>query len=143
MTGSDFIAVAIQLLTTDNEARLRSAVSRAYYGAFHDVREFVESLGVAVPRYDVHDKLWWCLRQAGERDAVLAGNALNVLRSDRNAADYNLKARLFTRDVVRVKVELAVKVVDLVDLCRGEPLRSRLHASIRPYAANVLKWPIA
>ncbi len=71
-------------------------------------------------------------------------HALNVLRSDRNAADYNLTdSRLFTRDVVRVKIELAVEVVDRVNLCRSEPLRSRLHANIRQYAANVLQWPIA
>jgi uncharacterized protein (UPF0332 family) len=36
MTGRDFIACAERLAQNSAEAELRSAVSRAYYGAFHE-----------------------------------------------------------------------------------------------------------
>jgi hypothetical protein len=39
-------------------------VSRAYYGAFHLARDFVESCGVMLPKTaEAHDKLQWCLAQ--------------------------------------------------------------------------------
>ena len=36
MTGRDFVACAEQFAKGSSEAELRSAVSRAYYGAFHE-----------------------------------------------------------------------------------------------------------
>ena len=49
MTGDDFISVATQLLASKSEAHLRTAVGRAYYGAFHLARDLVRACGVLVP----------------------------------------------------------------------------------------------
>ena len=38
MTGRDFIACAERFAQSSTEAELRTAVSRAYYGAFHAIR---------------------------------------------------------------------------------------------------------
>ena len=50
MEGTDFLQLAIRLSAGVTEAEWRSAVSRAYYGAFHVARQFVESCGVTLPR---------------------------------------------------------------------------------------------
>lgn len=46
MTGSDLIALASHLVANtafgNAEARYRSAISRAYYGAFHLVAEYTK-----------------------------------------------------------------------------------------------------
>ena len=44
MTGDDFIHLAGKLATSVDEAALRSAVSRAYYGAFHLALQFLEDI---------------------------------------------------------------------------------------------------
>jgi len=48
MDGSDFIALAGKLAAgpAAGEATYRTAVSRAYYGAFHIARSFLAELGL-------------------------------------------------------------------------------------------------
>ena len=50
MTGDDFIILAGRLATSADEASLRSAVSRAYYGAFHLALRFLEDIERPVPK---------------------------------------------------------------------------------------------
>lgn len=47
MTGDDFIQFAgkIAVLPSSDAAALRTAVSRAYYGAFHLAKELLRDLG--------------------------------------------------------------------------------------------------
>ena len=45
MNGRDFLDVANDLLASPREAAWRSAVSRAYYVAFHVARELLGDLG--------------------------------------------------------------------------------------------------
>ena len=52
MTGREFLTVARQLAGASTEAEWRSAISRAYYAAFHVAREFLEELQFVVPRAD-------------------------------------------------------------------------------------------
>ena len=44
MTGDDFINLAGKLATSPDEASLRTAVSRAYYGAFHLALAFFDDI---------------------------------------------------------------------------------------------------
>jgi hypothetical protein len=53
MTGDDFLALAGKLLANSpnpSEAVCRTAISRAYYGAFHLGRAFLKELGVKFGR---------------------------------------------------------------------------------------------
>jgi hypothetical protein len=52
MTGRDFLTVAEQLAAGGTEAEWRSAISRAYYAAFHVGRELLEDLRFRVPHAD-------------------------------------------------------------------------------------------
>src|SRR5262245_49252200 len=93
MTGEDFITLAGKLAaaTGATEASLRTAVSRAYYGAFHIVKRFFDDVGVKVSRD--HGEYQRCLMQCAHPRAVLAGRYLNDLHTSRIKADYDLTNR--------------------------------------------------
>ncbi len=58
MTGRDFIACAERFAQSFVEAELRSAVSPAYYGAFHEALSFLRDSGVRLPKTEqVHVKV--------------------------------------------------------------------------------------
>src|SRR5947209_2642605 len=73
------------------EVDWRSAVSRAYYAAFHTARDLLRRCGFVVPRADrAHAYLQMRLFNSGHLDVSQAGNHLETLRRARNVADYDL-----------------------------------------------------
>jgi uncharacterized protein (UPF0332 family) len=52
IAGKDFLILAELWITGTSEAEWRSAVSRAYYAAFHVARQLLRTLGFLVPRGD-------------------------------------------------------------------------------------------
>lgn len=147
MDPADFITLAIKLSNSRGEAELRSAVSRAYYGAFHLAREFVEDCGVHLPRKEmyaaeVHAKVRFCLNQ-GNEDAAHAANRLGSLRDSRNRADYDLKMDRFSNSSnARRAVGIAQEIVDALQRCRSEPDFSIVRENVRKYARDVLRMPL-
>jgi uncharacterized protein (UPF0332 family) len=85
MTGDDFISLATQLLAGKSEAHFRTAVGRAYYGAFHLARDFVRACGILVSSGpEAHRSVRWCLANSGRgRDPENAG-----LRDQCQSADH-------------------------------------------------------
>jgi uncharacterized protein (UPF0332 family) len=56
MTGRDFLSTARRLAGSGNKSDWRSAVSRAYYAAFHVARDLLAGLRFQPPRADrAHD----------------------------------------------------------------------------------------
>src|SRR5438477_566339 len=95
MNGRDFLPVARSLFAAGGEAEQRSAVSRAYYAAFHVVRGLLKGLGLVVPRADrAHEYLYRRLNNCGLGSAADAGRMLHALRSLRNKADYDVDSPL-------------------------------------------------
>ena len=81
---NDFLRVADGLAQgSDDEASLRTAVGRAYYGVFLQARE---RLGIHGQRRRVHGIVIGRLRSADPA----AGNQLDKLEALRGAADYDL-----------------------------------------------------
>jgi uncharacterized protein (UPF0332 family) len=120
MTGRDFIDCAEQFAEGHTEAVLRSAVSRAYYGAFHEALSLMHSCGVWFPRTEqVHVKVGYCLRDCGDLDAAKAGQQLDVLRSRRKIADYDLSDNRFAASsAVRREILHARQILETFDRCR-------------------------
>ena len=105
MTGREFLTIARQLASSSTEAEWRTAVSRAYYAAFHVAREVMEDLRFAVPRADrAHAYLSRRLANCGHSRTQQAGTDLIVLRGDRNQADYDLH-RSMTPQLARLHVQ--------------------------------------
>lgn len=146
MDGNAFISLALQLASSDKEERLRSSVSRAYYGAYHIAREVVRSCDVVVPRRDVHDKLQWCLWQCGEktvnRELIEAASALGSLRTERNKADYDLDdPRFATRVNVMRAVKKAQQIVDVLAALNAGPAKDLIRPHICTFA-QVQRWQV-
>ena len=91
ISGRDFLTLAELWVKGTSEAEWRSAISRAYYAAFHAVRQFLEDLGFVVPRGEqAHGNLWLRLSNCGDHQLQIAGSRLSVLRGQRNRSDYEL-----------------------------------------------------
>jgi uncharacterized protein (UPF0332 family) len=139
MTGREFLAVAQQLAGAGTEAEWRSAISRAYYAAFHVARELLEDLHFVVPRAErAHAYLSRRLANSGQAEIQQAGNDLNALRGDRNQADYDLH-RPVTVQLAALHVLLAEQIVRLLDAAAQEPVRSQITEAIKIYERDVLR----
>lgn len=132
MTGSDFIALAEKLATSQDEASFRSAASRAYYGAFHLVREFLENIQRSVPRNaNAHVLLARQLQRSGQSDAYRAGSLLGDLHSRRIKADYRLEdRRAGTLPFAQFCIDAAKEIESAICVCQAEPARSEIRAKL-------------
>ena len=92
MQGQEFISVARALLNRlDDPAFVRSAISRAYYGAFHYAKH-------ALRRFDCphtaanhkHPDKWQALSNAPVHKVKEAGQKLSDLYEQRRKADYDM-----------------------------------------------------
>jgi uncharacterized protein (UPF0332 family) len=137
MTGRGFVACAERLSQSPDEADLRSAVSRAYYGAFHLVRTLLSECGVQLPKTEqVHVKMEFCLRGCGDPIAAHAGQQLERLRARRKAADYDLDdPRYITAPAVQSEIRRALGILETIeshlsDSASGFRARVRAHAKV-------------
>ena len=140
MNPRNLLDVANDLLAGSREADSRSAVSRAYYSAFHMARLLLQQCGFAVPRAEqAHSYLWLRLSNAGRSDVNQAGLNLNDLRSKRNGADYDLH-RPFDKAPAFLCVQTAGDIVKLLDQVPGLPhVQQQITDAIRVYERDVLR----
>jgi len=89
---NDFLVVAEHLSVLSDEGSKRSAISRAYYCAYHHALLLLASSGVEISaRGSFHQNTWDALRnQGGTRETI--GRQGNKLRKLRNLADYSAAA---------------------------------------------------
>jgi uncharacterized protein (UPF0332 family) len=120
MTGRDFLACAERLARNTAEAELRSAVSRAYYGAFHEARALFGEIEIRLPKTEqVHVKVMYCLQDCGDARGEDAGHLLERLKDQRTIADYNLDDSRFTNSKeVQLEIEHARRIADDLARCR-------------------------
>ena len=140
MNPRDFLDVADALVTGDTEAEWRSAVSRAYYAAFHVARRLFQDCGFAVPRADAaHGYLWLRLANSGHPDVQNTGVHLNNLRRVRNQSDYDLDSTL-KQHVAITHVELAGDIIQLLESVANAPaVQTRITDAMKIYERDVLK----
>jgi len=140
MNPRDFLNVAEEWVTGLSEAEWRSAVSRAYYGAFHVARALLRACGFEVPQADrSHAYLWLRLNNCGHPDLQNAGEALNDLRGRRNEADYELHHSLDQHKAMG-NVSSARDIIRLLDMAGTLPhVLTAITDSIRSYERDVLR----
>jgi uncharacterized protein (UPF0332 family) len=141
MDGNDFIALAGKLVAPHaaDEAACRTAISRAYYGAFHIARSFLVEVGFApVANANVHGFVQHFLHGSGHADARRAASLLSHLQAARNRADYRLDdSRFGSRDEAMLLVERAVLAVSAVDRCRADDVRESIRQGIAEYERRI------
>ena len=135
MTGREFLTLAKRLAGAGTEADWRTAISRAYYAAFHVAREMLEDLRFTVPRAErAHIYLSRRLANSGHSQTQQAGTDLNALRGDRNHADYDLH-----RPVTAPLAALHVRFVRFLDAAGQEPVRSQVTDTMKIYERDILQ----
>ncbi|MFA6090003.1 MAG: DNA-binding protein [Candidatus Woesearchaeota archaeon] len=84
----DYITLAKRLNTSSStECEVRSATSRAYYGAFCFCRN---KKGLNTDRsHDIHNKIITTYKESDNQCEYTIGNTLATLRKKRNDADYD------------------------------------------------------
>jgi uncharacterized protein (UPF0332 family) len=141
MNAQDFIALAGKLAATRvaDEASYRTAVSRAYYGAFHAARSLLVELGFEpVGNVNVHGFVRHYLNGSGHPDACLVASALRRLQSARYRADYSLDDRhVGSQRMAIVSVERAHEVVSALDRCRTTGSIDSIRQAIAEYERRI------
>jgi uncharacterized protein (UPF0332 family) len=138
MNWRDFLLLAARLAIGTTEADWRTAVSRAYYAAFHIARRLLADLNFAVPRADrAHQYLVFRLSNSGESAVEHAGRDLDTLRRLRNRVDYDEFPAL-TQAQAAAAVQLAEGIIQVLDAARQEPARTRMRDAMIVYERDVL-----
>jgi uncharacterized protein (UPF0332 family) len=139
ISGRDFLALAQTWIKRTTEAEWRSAVSRAYYAAFHVARQFMEDLGFLVPRGDqAHAYLWLRLSNSGDVQLQIAGSDLSILRRDRNRSDYEVKVTVLHANAL-LQVQAAARIIKIIEGANQAPTRAQITDTIKDYERNILK----
>lgn len=84
-----YLDVSDDLMRHGSEAHFRSAVSRAYYGVFGEIRVVLEGQGVRLPKDRIHTSVGQWLLSRPVRPVAQIGLDLGRLRRERNRADYD------------------------------------------------------
>jgi uncharacterized protein (UPF0332 family) len=139
MDPRDFLDVAFDLAGEAREADWRSAVSRAYYAAFHVASELLARCGFPVPRGDqAHGYGWIRLANCGDAQTVQAAKDLDWLRRNRNRADYDL-GRPVSQQHASDLVRLADSIIQVFDQVLASPtLLAQITPVMRDYERDVL-----
>ena len=106
------------LLTPALEAAAcRSAISRAYYAAFHVALEFLDHINVVVGQSpQAHVTVQHALNNSGDATLALVGNRLLPLYRERLAADYELAQPTPDQPArASAMLALATDVIDRLD----------------------------
>src|SRR5438046_8095165 len=115
MNGRDFLDTARHLASRGGEADGRSAVSRAYYAAFHAARDLLAALRFRTPRADrAHNYLYVRLNNCGEATVERAASQLRDLRTVRNEADYDIRSS-FSAQVAANSVNDSGGIIRILD----------------------------
>jgi uncharacterized protein (UPF0332 family) len=133
-----FLVLANRLAAEATEADWRTAVSRAYYAAFHVARHLFVALQFTVPRADrAHQYLVFRLSNCGEAAVEQAGRSLETLRRLRNRADYDETPPL-TKHQATAAVQLAESIIHALDTAQQEPARTQIRDAMIAYERDVL-----
>jgi len=141
MDGADFIVLAGKLAAAPgaDEATYRTAVSRAYYGAFHVASSFLAELGfLPLGNANVHAFIRHRLSGSGHAEAILAADDLGDLQAARNRADYRLEdLHVGLQPHAMVCVERAHRVVSALERCGANEAREVIRQGIVEYERKI------
>ena len=140
MTGADYIDFAARIAATyADPASCRSAISRAYYGAFHIAKSLFDRLQARPPRNaNVHVFIQHRLANCGHPLAVEAGRFLADLYADRLNSDYNLEKKQVERvGYARTSVETAKRIQVALEACDNVQALAQIKAGIADFERRI------
>jgi hypothetical protein len=137
MQPIDFCNLAERLIQNEkNPEGFRSAISRAYYGAFLQARDFLERLSIYLISGNKHEEIRQILSNTGDADVDFATGLLVLLRDQRNGADYDVADRSVEVEAeAQAGLDRAREIIAKLNGCRLGP--SRLAVVAAQVRANV------
>lgn len=119
MRPEDFLSLARELASRDDEASLRTAISRVYYALFHNARLILRSRHIRVPKgvsahYEVPARLRELAYDENNFFYEALASELDTLRTLRVKADYHIERPFISPEHVRQIVRRAIKLKEQV-----------------------------
>jgi uncharacterized protein (UPF0332 family) len=114
ITGEEFIAVAAALANGKTEAYWRSAVSRAYYAAFHAAKVAIERHEHVPAGPQAHEFVKRWLIRHGDPEVSRAGSSLLRLHSNRLKSDYDASTLTVTQNDAMLSLAQARAVIAVI-----------------------------
>src|SRR5258708_27719454 len=133
MDGERFIDSARRLANGADESDWRSAISRAYYAVFHFGRELCLAHGLDLgPSGHAHSNLYVGLNNCGHAAVHGIAGKLDILRTDRARADYDMRSVVTQSSATDIVAEAVAwlndfKAVLQSDLRRGNVVGAKRH----------------
>jgi len=114
---NEYLRLAQQLGGLADDAASRTAVSRAYYSAFHAASMSVESNKITTnPKYerDRHLRIWNIYMDSSNKECRRIGNSGQRLKAERQYADYDSESSFPETRVERSIAQARALVAGLV-----------------------------
>jgi uncharacterized protein (UPF0332 family) len=140
MDGGLFLTFAAKLAASgaSGPAGYRSAVSRAYYGAFHLSREFLDRLGYRCRSDNEHHWVQRHFLNCQVAEAKEIGRLLANLHESRKAADYNLQdSYCEVAKNAQFCVERADFIQNQLRVCGEAKLKADIQSDMNRYRKQV------
>jgi uncharacterized protein (UPF0332 family) len=120
MQPLEFCDLAERLILNEkNPAGFRTAISRCYYGAFHQARDFLGRMPLSLVTANPHLEVIAILSNSGDVDVDDAIKLLRDLRDVRNVADYDLNDRSVENETLATRcLNEARDVIAKLNGCR-------------------------
>ena len=137
MEPAEFQAFAERIIESHavEPAEIRTAISRAYYAAYHAAFNFLEAIGLS-PRTDkwAHDDIFSHFANSGCEDLQRLGSTLGNLHNRRIEADYALS------NLEIEKPEIAARVVARTARVLRELGQLPQHQDAAAFTAEMKAW---
>lgn len=118
MRPRQFLDLAADLAENTDPAACRSAISRAYYAAFHGAANFLRRMGFHPPKKDYHVVLQRRLLASQDKELEKAGSDLGDFHVKRIRADYKLDDKASeSQSNARAAVREATRILETLDSC--------------------------
>jgi uncharacterized protein (UPF0332 family) len=139
MEGKEFFALAQKLAQMRTEPALRSAVSRAYYGAYHCCIQLLREFGFQFSKdASAHEKVAAYFNNAAINEIQATADTLTHLRRRRNSADYDIASKEFQNHVdCQLELARAQSIILEIEKYHQEPFRTQLRNGLRNYHAKI------
>ena|SRR5450432_3037603 len=86
---NEYVTLAEELSTRDDEASLRTAISRVYYSIYHQARDFLLAEGISLSTNDSSHKVVWNEYKGRGKSCRPVGMDGDCLHDNRKKADYD------------------------------------------------------
>ncbi|MFA4917381.1 MAG: hypothetical protein WC560_12025 [Syntrophales bacterium] len=139
MDPRDFLQIATNLSNGSKPAEFRTAVSRAYYAAYHVGVGFLNGMDCHISEgSNGHAEVSRDLNNCGDHELSKVGSKINDLRSERIIADYKLnKTKYDDQRNTQATVMQAERIIKALDQYASSPRQIEIAKAIKEYRKKV------